>query len=431
MTDNQQQESQQAVVLDDVDVTIVGGGMVGVAIACAIAPQGMKIRVLESRNGDPQGLIDALPALSEQGYDPRVSALTAASQALLTRVGAWPAMQQARIKPYTGMRVWDGMGNGTIDFDADALHEPCLGHIVENRVTLAALYQVMRSFDNIDFLAGANIDSLGKPDSQGRRQLRLNNGERFMTDLVVAADGAHSKTRQLLDMGAVEWDYGHHAIVTTVTTEQSHQNCCWQRFTEDGPLAFLPLANDDTQTASIVWSTSPDHARELMALDNEAFCSALAKAFDQRLGTVTSTDKRYVVPLRQRHAKSYIEKGVALAGDAAHTIHPLAGQGVNLGFLDAAALAEVIIDAYSQKQALGSDTVLHRYQRMRRADNIKTAAAMEAFRRLFVKLPIPLRIMRSQGMNLFNRLTPVKLHMVLMAMGLRGEVPKLARREVA
>ncbi|GGC09680.1 2-octaprenyl-3-methyl-6-methoxy-1,4-benzoquinol hydroxylase [Marinobacterium zhoushanense] len=413
---------------DRVDLVIVGGGMVGVALACALAPTGLSIRILESRDGSPQSLIDALPELSAEGFDPRVSALTCASQQFLTHVGAWSRMQAARICPYTDMSVWDGRGRGAIQFSAAELHEPCLGHIVENRVTLAALYAAMQEIDTIRFQPGAKIKSVSPPDTQGIRTLRLAGGESLSTALLVGADGAHSRIRAMTGMGATEWDYGHHAIVTTIETELPHRSTCWQRFTEDGPLALLPLADPSERKLSIVWSTSPSHARELMALDENAFCAELGHTFEYRLGQVLSCDTRHLHPLRQRHAQRYVQAGLALVGDAAHTIHPLAGQGVNLGLLDAAALAEVLIDARDRGEAPGDERVLRRYQRMRRADNLQTAAAMEGFRRLFDDLPAPIRLLRSSGMSLVNRLAPVKQHLMLMAMGLRGEVPRLARR---
>ncbi len=413
-----------------VDLVIVGGGMVGVALACALAPAGLRIRILESRAETPDSLIEALPALSAAGYDARVSALTCASQQLLTHVGAWPYMSAERVSPYTDMEVWDGRGRGHIHFGADELHEPCLGHIVENRVTLAALYRVMRSHDNITFSSAVEVLGVTPPDAADMRVLNLASGEQLRTPLLVAADGAHSRIRQLTGMGATEWDYGHHAIVTTIRSERPHQHSCWQRFTEDGPLALLPLAAPTPHTLSIVWSTSPEHARTLMELDEHAFCAALAESIEYRLGRIEWCDQRFLFPLRQRHAQHYVQAGLALVGDAAHTIHPLAGQGVNLGLLDAAALAEVLLDAHQRGESLGNERVLRRFQRLRRADNLETAAVMEGFRRLFDDLPAPLRLLRSSGMNLMDRLAPVKQHLMLMAMGLRGEVPRLARRPI-
>lgn len=418
---------------EQVDIVIVGAGMVGVTLATALAPSGLNIWLLEQREGDPAGYPAVVHQQQAKGYDPRVSALTCASQQILTSVGAWPKMLDYRVSPYTGMDVWDGEGTGHIHFSSNELHEPCLGHIVENRVTLAALYEVLGEHDNLHFQSGVAMNTLSEPDPAdgGLRMLGLSDGRIVQTPLVVAADGALSRTRQLAAIPMMEWDYGHHAIVTTIRTEQSHQHTAWQRFTEDGPLAILPLhADEDDRTSSIVWSTSPDHANELMALDDESFCADLARTFEHRLGDVEWVDQRHVFPLRQRHAKYYVREGFAAIGDAAHTIHPLAGQGVNLGLLDAASLAEVLLDASERGESYGAETVLRRFQRARQSDNLQMSAAMESFKRLFNAEQPAVRLLRNMGMNLLDKMAPVKNHIVMDAMGLRGNLPRLAQRPI-
>lgn len=408
------------------DLVIVGGGMVGVALACAVSSSGLRILILEQQSRAPDALISGLDELQAAGHDSRVSALTCASQQFLNHVGAWPLMQQQRVSAYTDMEVWDGSGTGEIRFSAAELHEPCLGHIVENRVTLAALYQRMLEQASIQFLPGAELTSVSAPDAAGTRLLTLRSGEVIRAPLLVGADGALSKVRQLTGMAATEWDYGHHALVTSVYSELPHRATCRQRFTEDGPLALLPL--DDPHWSSLVWSTSPDHASQLMTLSDEEFCLALERAFDARLGRFSQPERRYVFPLRQRHAHRYVAPGLALIGDAAHTIHPLAGQGVNLGFLDAAALAEVLLAAHAAGESLASERVLRRYQRMRRSDNLLMSAGMEGFRRLFAEQPPLVRLVRSLGMNLADRCGPIKQHLIHRAMGLSQDVPSLAKR---
>ncbi|WP_417582370.1 UbiH/UbiF/VisC/COQ6 family ubiquinone biosynthesis hydroxylase [Nitrincola sp.] len=411
------------------DLVVNGAGMVGAALACLLAKSGMRVLVLEPRKETPQQLLEALPELQAQGYDARVSALTLASQALLTHIGAWPTLTATRAAAYQGMEVWDGLGSGHIHFSAAELHEPYLGHIVENRVTLAALYQCLLRQPGIEVRNAVQMTALSAPDAQGGRWLALTEGEPIYAPVLIGADGAESPTRQLAGIPATAWDYGHHALVTTVTTEHTHQWQCWQRFTEDGPLAFLPLASATADRASIVWSTSPAHARALLAMDDQAFCEALSRASDTRLGRVLTADPRQAINLRQRHAHSYVVPGVVLAGDAAHTIHPLAGQGVNLGFLDVAALVEVLTDAHVQGELLGSLSVLRRYQRLRRSDNLRMSATMEMFRRLFGERPAPVRLLRSSGMNLVNHLSPLKNHLAMMAMGLHSDLPRLAQRD--
>ncbi len=413
------------------DIVIAGAGMVGVTLANALAATGRHIVLLEQREGDAAELPDQVRSQQDSGYDSRVSALTCASQQILTSLGAWQQMQSYRISPYTDMDVWDGEGTGHIHFDSRELHEPCLGHIVENRVTLAALYEVMLSHKNIQLINGVSVSALSEAED-GQRVVTLSDGRQLKTALLVAADGAMSRTRQLASLPMWEWDYGHHALVTTVETELPHQQTAWQRFTEDGPLAFLPLSSVDGKSyCSIVWSTSPLHAKALQALTDEEFCRALERAFEQKLGRVLWSDQRQVFPLRQRHAKYYVKESFAAIGDAAHTIHPLAGQGVNLGLLDAAALAATLTEAAQRMESWGDLRVLRRFQRDRRSDNLQMSAAMEGFKRLFKEQAPAVRLARNLGMNLLDQLVPVKNHLVLDAMGLRGNLPPLARRPSA
>ncbi|SEQ93403.1 2-octaprenylphenol hydroxylase [Amphritea atlantica] len=413
---------------NETDLVIVGAGMVGLTLAALLADSGLRIRILESREIDPVSALAWEQSQRANGYDPRVSALTVASQQVLTVAGAWQQIEQMRLMPYRAMDVWDGEGSGAIRFDCAELHEPCLGHIVENRVTQTALLNRVQDQENCELSVAVRLLELSEPDADAVRTLTLSNGEVIRARCVVAADGALSNTRRLAGIGMWEWDYGHHAIVTTVTTEKSNQATCWQRFTEDGPLAFLPLP--DTHLSSIVWSTSPDHAKALMELDDVEFCQALGRAFEERLGAVQQTDQRFVFPLRQRHAKQYVKAGFAAIGDAAHTIHPLAGQGVNLGLMDAAALAETIIDGVTDGVAWNSEYHLRRFQRARQSENLQMAATMEGFKRLFnTHNPLP-RLLRNSGMSLLNTLAPVKNHIVQQAMGLSGNLPRLARRPV-
>ncbi|NVK44322.1 MAG: UbiH/UbiF/VisC/COQ6 family ubiquinone biosynthesis hydroxylase [Oceanospirillaceae bacterium] len=419
----------------DADVVIVGAGMVGLTAALALAGSSLKVLVLESRELDPAAQTTAVAAQQADGFDPRVSALTVASQQIFRALGVWNAIEELRVSPYTDMDVWDGEGTGHIHFSSAELHEPCLGHIVENRVILAGLCDALTRRPGVALRTGIEVQSLSEPRLSGGdsgRELELSDGSRLRARLVVAADGALSRTRQLAALPTWEWDYGHHAIVTTVRTESSNRATAWQRFTEDGPLAFLPLREgEDDHLSSIVWSTSPEHARELQGLDDGAFCKSLGRAFEHRLGEVIWSDRRHAIALRQRHARRYVQQAFAVIGDAAHTIHPLAGQGVNLGLLDAAVLAEVLQAAAARGDDIGSLRILRRYQRQRQGDNLQMAATMEGFKRLFDSHQPLLVLGRNIGMNWFDRSGPVKNHLVQTAMGLSGELPRLARRPVA
>lgn len=413
----------------DYDLVVVGAGMVGLALALGVARTGLRVALLEQRPGDPADWLKAVAERGSNEYENRVSALNLASVQLLKNLGAWDAITgSGRACDYTDMYVWDGEGSGSIHFSADALHEDCLGYIVENAVIHAGLLQALQQHEHLELMTGTRVRALSAPAAAGQRELELEDGRLLQARLVVAADGALSQIRKLAGIPATEWDYGHHALVTSVWTEQSHAHCCWQRFTEGGPLAFLPLSSTEANVSSIVWSTSPAHGRDLMALSDSEFLTALGRAFENRLGEVTACTERQLIPLRQRHAHRYVEPGLALIGDAAHTIHPLAGQGVNLGFMDAAALVDVLCRAEARSESIADLAVLRRFQRQRRSSNLGMAATMEGFRRLFAPQPAPVRMLRSCGMNLMDRLELVKQHLVLQAMGLSGEQPPLARR---
>ncbi|AKN29120.1 2-octaprenyl-3-methyl-6-methoxy-1,4-benzoquinol hydroxylase [Stutzerimonas stutzeri] len=402
------------------DLIIVGAGMVGSTLALALEGSGLDILVLdasplEAADFDPQG-----------GFEPRVSALSAASQRIFERLGAWPGMSARRVSPYTDMHVWDGSGTGQIHFSAATVHAEVLGHIVENRVVQDALLETMQRRGGQRLLGAARLERLERTP-QGW-QLTLDDGRQLNAPLLVAADGANSAVRRLAGCETREWDYLHQAIVTSVRCSEPHQRTAWQRFTDGGPLAFLPLERDgDQHWCSIVWSVTELEARRLMALDDAAFRAALGRAFEQRLGEVEEVDPRLCIPLRQRHAKRYVQPGLALIGDAAHTIHPLAGQGVNLGLLDAAVLAEVIEAAMARGERPEDIRVLSRFERRRMPHNLAMMAAMEGFERLFQADPLPLRWLRNTGLKAVQALPEAKALFVRQALGLSGDLPALAR----
>jgi 2-octaprenylphenol hydroxylase len=323
------------------------------------------------------------------------------------------------------MQVWDGSGTGQIHFSAASVHAEALGHIVENRVVQDALLERLHD-SPIGLLPGARLEQLRR--SGDGWLLSLNDGRELRAPLLIAADGANSAVRRLAGCATREWDYLHHAIVTSVRCSKPHQATAWQRFTDDGPLAFLPLAGPAGEHwCSIVWSVTPSEAERLMALDEADFRRALGFAFEHRLGEVLHADPRLCIPLRQRHAKRYVEEGLVLVGDAAHSIHPLAGQGVNLGFLDVAVLAEVLQHAAQRGERLSDVKVLSRYERRRMPHNLAMMAAMEGFERLFQADPLPVRWLRNAGLNWVDDLPEAKALFVRQALGLAGDLPELAR----
>nr|WP_299245202.1 UbiH/UbiF/VisC/COQ6 family ubiquinone biosynthesis hydroxylase [uncultured Halomonas sp.] len=401
------------------EIVIVGGGLVGASLAVLLGEAGLAVSVLDAR---PKAL-DTAPIGKGQPAQ-RVSAVTPVSQRLLERLKVWPALQ--RVTPYRGMQVWEAEGSGAISFDADQAGTPVLGHIVENDVMLAALEARLAELPSVTQVFGARVDAL-QTTGAGRR-LILADGRRFMAPLVVAADGARSQLRELAGIEVRAHDTGQTALVTTVRTEHAHGGVARQIFLPTGPLAFLPVTIDgDAHYCSIVWSTTPQEAERLSALSREALSDALATAFEHRLGKVEVIDDAIEVPLVQRHASRYVEEGLALIGDAAHSIHPLAGQGVNLGFMDAAVLAEEVIEAHQRGAELGDLRILSRYARRRRGDNTTMLALMDGFRLLFGAEHPALRLARNVGLSSVDRLLPLKRVIMRQAVGERGRLPASCR----
>lgn len=401
------------------DLIIVGAGMVGSTLALALKDSGLNI-VLVDRSP-----LTITPFSPEQPFEPRVSALSIASQRILQHVNAWPAISTHRASPYRDMYVWDGSGTGKIHFSASSVHADVLGHIVENRVTQDALLEQLHHSD-ISLLPNSSVEQL-RHSTDGWVML-LNDDTEIRSPLVIAADGANSAIRSLTGCATREWDYLHHAIVTSVRCEKPHQETAWQRFTDEGPLALLPLQHsDDKNWCSIVWSVPEERAKQLMALDDAAFCVALGQACEHRLGVIEHADQRYSIPLRQRHAKRYVEPGLALIGDAAHSIHPLAGQGVNLGFLDAAVLAQVLLHAYARGEDIASERVLSRFERRRMPENLAMMAAMETFQHLFQADALALRWLRNSGLQMMDNLDQAKAVFIRHALGLGANLPDLAQ----
>jgi len=399
----------------DYDLVIVGAGLVGATLACAIAQtdaaQNLRIAVIEA-SSDVQ-------RFSGKNFDPRVVALTHASQKLLTEIGCWDEIVAQRVCAYREMKVWDGEGTAAIAFDCAEVQQSHLGHIVENSVIVNQLRERMAQHKNIFLIQPVAVVQVIPAQAEfPRARVQLTNGDEITTALLIAADGAQSKVRELAEFSTREWDYGQQAIITTVRTEQSHEFTAWQRFMHTGPLAFLPLQRDgDAHSCSIVWSADDALAAELMSLDDEAFCTRLTTAFEAGLGRVVSCDKRYAIPLRQRHATTYIQPGIALVGDAAHNIHPLAGQGVNLGLQDVMALAQEIERALARGIPLADYSILRRYQRQRLAGNLGMMTAMEGFKRLFGSRSLPVNWLRNTGMRQLNSVAAIKKIIINSALG--------------
>jgi 2-octaprenyl-3-methyl-6-methoxy-1,4-benzoquinol hydroxylase len=310
------------------------------------------------------------------------------------------------------------------EFNSDEIGCSELGHIVENRVVQLALLERVRSFANIDLICPARTEHIEY--APGSSLVRLADGREVLGRLLVAADGGQSRVRQAAGIGVTQWDYDQHALVASVQTGYGQQDITWQQFTPTGPLAFLPLGGNH---ASLVWYGKPDTLKALMALDDAAFLQQVERTFPASLGQIDKLFARGSFPLRRQHAQRYVGEGVALVGDAAHMIHPLAGQGVNIGLLDAAALAEVIVQAQSCGEPFGAVQVLARYEDARRQHNLMMMQLMDSFYRVFSNRNLPLKLLRNLWLGLAERLAPAKRKVIRMAMGLEGDLPALARGE--
>jgi len=387
---------------DHYDIIINGGGMVGATLACLLAKSGRNVAVIESHKA-PEFVADS-------EYDLRVSAISRASQNALTEAGAWDAIIAMRASPYEVMDVWDEAGDGNVRFDAAELGEPDLGHIVENNVTQRAVIDALDELDNADLICPAKMKSFAVDDE--KVAVTLENGKIITAQLLIGADGANSQVRTLAGIDFERDDYGQSGLVTIVKTEKSHEFTAWQRFQSSGPLAFLPLADG---SSSIVWTLPSDRADYYLSLSKTNFKKALAEALDYKLGKITKVGKRGAFPLRGSQATPYVKERIALVGDAAHTIHPLAGQGVNLGIKDAVELANLVVNS---KGDLGGMKLLRRYERARRGDNVITMRAMEGFRLLFGHSATPVKTARNFGMKMFNQIPLVKNEVIRKAMGL-------------
>ncbi len=392
------------------DVVIIGAGMVGATLANALAQRKYRVALIDS--GNP-------PAVDPDAYDLRVSALGRAAECVFRNLDAWPAISAQRVSPFRKMRVWDAGSGGSITFDAADVGEPQLGHIVENSLVVQALHRRLSDYPGVEVFWATEVTKI--VPHRDAVTIEHQGGE-FKAALVVGADGAGSWVRKHLGIGTRGTDYGQRAIVAQVRTEQPHEYTAWQRFLPTGPLAFLPLADG---SCSIVWSCDRSLAEQLMGLTDEAFRYRLGEAFEFKLGKISGIGERGWFPLARSHAEDYIAVRCALIGDAAHTVHPLAGQGANLGIADAAVLAEAITGAAGGD--VGVRSVLRRYERWRRGENMLMMNAVHGLQRLFQFQLQPIRQIRGLGLRLTDASGPVKELIIRRAMGISGDLPQLAR----
>lgn len=373
------------------EVLITGGGVVGLSAALAMAQCGYRVALIDAGNLEPSNTVTS---------DIRVYAINKASQNLLTQLGVWQHLDSSRLSPYRHMSVWDGLNGAAIDFDSRQVAAAHLGHIIEETVLKNALLAQIKHHQLISLFPQSTLREVQYNESQIQVS---NESHSWQGQLLIIAEGARSPTRDKLGVKLTNWSYQQQAIVATVQTEQKHLHTAYQVFHPNGPLALLPLV--DQNQCSIVWSIDTQDAESLMKLDEEEFNQALTKAFTNKLGKIKLISTRHQFPLAMRHAQNYVGKQWLLLGDAAHTIHPLAGLGLNIGLADVALCYRHLKE---NKKALTSAKVLAAYQRERKAAVWETILLMEGFKRLFSFSSQPVSALRGLGLTLCNQLTPLK-----------------------
>ncbi len=411
----------------DYDVLIVGAGMVGAAVACALGQAGFKVGVVDHSMPSEFDPV-AVPDL-------RVSALSPATIRILDRLGAWLHIKAMRSCPYRQMAVWEKLNiplfgkrsrfNRTL-FQASELGEEELGYIVENKVVQQSLHAAMKSSQDVELICPAKIASILTHTEYP--QLQLDDDRILSARLLVGADGALSHVRDAAGLGVDAYDYEQQALVATVEISSGPLDITWQAFTPTGPLALLPLPDVEGRSyASLVWYNLPKEINRLKAMHEDVFLHTVSEHFPSELPPLKKLHGRGSFPLTRRHARRYVKPAVALVGDAAHTINPLAGQGVNLGFMDAAWLSQVIIEARDQGNDFAALSVLQRYEQARRADNRNMMLVMDAFYHVFSNESTPLKIARNIGLAVAGRTKAGQKQVMRYAMGLEGRLPLLAQ----
>lgn len=397
------------------DIVIIGGGMVGASLACLLAEQtDLHVALLESQS-DPI-------IWDESSYHHRVSAIALSSRRIFQTLDIWDAIRNKRISPFKKIHVWDAASKGEINFDCEEIAETVLGYIIENNLIQSELQKKLCHYPQVEFISPVVPVALRVQEK--RVQLVTAENQEFNAKLVIAADGARSWVREQSGIEFYSHDYEQTAIVATIETELSPHKVASQVFLESGPLAFLPLAYPCF--SSIVWSLPTDQAKQMLDLDDEKFKTELARAFSFRLGEVRFVDKRHSFPLFKQQVKNYVQPRIALVGDASHTVHPLAGQGVNMGLLDAACLADVIVDAFNKRRDFSSFAVLRYYERWRKADNFALLASIDIIKTLFASNKKSIQALRAFGLNLTNRIPFIKNVFTYHAVGSRNDLPKAA-----
>jgi len=411
---------------EDYDVVIIGGGLVGLTLGSLLQQSHLKIAILESAQRvssleSPASGYDISGASLSLNLGPRVSSLNPRSVKLLDRLGAWSLMPEESRCAFHSMAVRDSRGTGSLQFDSSLINQSFIGQIVDNNHLLAGLRTVVDAADRVDLIEGCKTTDICRDPGTGGMKVALIQqdqlGMTINTQLVVGADGANSLVREMMNLPLKQWSYGQEGFVTHILTEKNHESTARQWFTELGPLAFLPMNLAEGNVCSVVWSVKPVFADHLKSLKDDELIALLTEHSEAELGAVQAVSERFSFPLQARHANSYIDENIALIGDAAHTIHPLAGQGLNLGIADADELARALSEARLKGESLGNKRVLNKFNQQRRRENLVMMSAMEALKRLFDTDNADVNFVRNLGLKLVQNSSLFKQQFMRLASG--------------
>ena len=400
----------------DYDILIVGGGMVGASLALALRHSGLRL-----------GIIEAVPygAAAQPSYDDRSVALAYGSRRIYTGMGVWQRIEQGGVTPIRRIHVSDRGHFGSARLDSDTMGVEAMGYVIENRVLGAALMQLLAASENINLISPAEMNDVEFTAHAAQVSVMQSGVSRsFSARLLVAADGARSAIRTCLGIATTREEYDQCAVITNITLERPHGGVAYERFTEHGPLALLPMSDN---RCSVVWSLPPAAAERMLALCDAEFLQQLHTCFGDRLGAFVKSGARHSYPLTRARAAEHVRPRLVLIGNAAHTLHPVAGQGFNLGLRDVAVLAQVLVDAQSAGGDIGDLAILHRYALWRRRDNTAVSAFTDGLVRVFSNALPPVVLARNLGLLLLDLMPPAKRSLMRRTMGLAGRLPRLAR----
>ncbi|MDH5777122.1 MAG: 2-octaprenyl-6-methoxyphenyl hydroxylase [Gammaproteobacteria bacterium] len=405
----------------DYDIVIVGGGLVGASLACALGDQDLRIAVVEAF---------AFDAPDQPSFDARTVALAEASQVIFETLGLWDEIEQLGVTPIQNIHISDRSHSGLTHLDSKEQGVDALGYVVEMRILGKILGQRMSTLDNVDYLCPATLEDVRFSDQHASLRIVQDQQEQEITTrLVVAADGGKSIVRQQAGVQSWQTSYGQTAVIANVATDQPHNNIAYERFTDTGPMALLPTTHPDTPDSmyALVWTVKEAKRDELLALDDAEFLQRLQQRFGVRAGRFVKASKRHAYPLSMSLAKEHVRHRLAFIGNAAHTMHPVAGQGFNLGLRDVASLAQVIVDGTQKNTDIGDLQLLQTYAKWRRKDHIQSMGFTDGLVRVFSSRFPPLMLARNVGLLALDVLPGLKHRVARQAMGYVGKMSRLAR----